>query len=81
MIKSLTKSLKTKKNRIRKAKRERSRRGLRLENLEARQLMAVDAFVVDTAVDENDGVGVGTGTSLREAINFANANLLDRFMA
>ncbi|MEM8853732.1 MAG: hypothetical protein AAGD34_08530 [Pseudomonadota bacterium] len=31
-------------------------------------------IVVDTLVDENDGAGVGTGTSLREAILQANAS-------
>lgn len=30
--------------------------------------------VVTTAVDENNGIGAGAGTSLREAVLFANAN-------
>jgi predicted outer membrane repeat protein len=40
-------------------------RRLRFEPLEDRRLLSI---TVDTLVDENDGVGVGTGTSLREAI-------------
>jgi len=40
-------------------------RRLRLEPLEDRRLLTI---TVDTLVDENDGVGVGNGTSLREAI-------------
>ena len=40
-------------------------RRLRFESLESRRMLSI---TVDTLVDENDGVGVGTGTSLREAI-------------
>src|SRR5436190_1338393 len=32
-----------------------------------------DSFIVDTLVDENNGIGIG-GTSLREAILASNAN-------
>src|SRR5262245_29333356 len=38
---------------------------LRFEPLEERQLLSIN---VDTLVDENNGVGVGMGTSLREAL-------------
>src|SRR5262245_12886087 len=41
------------------------RRVLRSEPLESRRMLSI---TVDTLTDENDGVGVGTGTSLREAI-------------
>jgi len=45
---------------------------LRLESLERRNLLA--SFLVTTTVDENDTAPVvGTGLSLREAINSANA--------
>src|SRR5262249_16650523 len=40
-------------------------RQLRFERLESRQLLSI---TVDTLVDENNGVGLGAGTSLREAI-------------
>jgi hypothetical protein len=40
-------------------------RPLRLERLESRQMLSI---TVDTLVDENNGVGVGAGTSLHEAI-------------
>ena len=63
----------------RKKNRRPRRRRLRLESLESRELLAVDAFLVDTAVDENDGIGVGTGTSLREAIIAANADPTRRY--
>jgi predicted outer membrane repeat protein len=46
------------------SKRSASRR-LRFEPLETRRLLSI---TVDTLVDENNGVGVGAGTSLREAI-------------
>ena len=36
--------------------------------------LSSDSFVVDTIIDENNGVGVGEGTSLREAIIAANAS-------
>ena len=42
----------------------RSRR-LRFEPLESRRVLSI---TVDTLVDENNGVGAGAGTSLREAI-------------
>ncbi len=42
-----------------------SNRRLRFEPLEDRRLLSI---TVNTLLDENDGVGVGTGTSLREAI-------------
>ena len=45
--------------------RWRNNRRLRFESLEDRRLLSI---TVDTLVDENNGVGVGTGTSLREAI-------------
>ena len=45
-------------------------RRLRLESLEVRQLLAI---TVTTLVDENNGVDVGAGTSLREAIAAAPA--------
>ena len=48
----------------RKAPEPLSRR-LRLEPLEDRRLLSI---TVSTLVDENDGVGIGLGTSLREAI-------------
>ncbi|MGD9635222.1 MAG: hypothetical protein AB7U97_18225, partial [Pirellulales bacterium] len=50
--------------------RERRRRPLRFEPLEDRRVLAI---VVDTLVDENDGVGVG-GISLRDAIAAAAPN-------
>jgi hypothetical protein len=40
-------------------------RPLRFEQLEDRQLLSI---TVDTLTDENDGVGVGEGTSLRDAL-------------
>ncbi|MCA9232087.1 MAG: hypothetical protein KDA57_15670 [Planctomycetales bacterium] len=40
-------------------------RRLRVEALEDRRLLSI---TVDTLVDENDGIGIGTGTSLRDAI-------------
>lgn len=43
-------------------------RQLRFEPLESRRLLSV---TVDTLVDENNGIGVGAGTSLREAIAVA----------
>jgi fibronectin-binding autotransporter adhesin len=46
-------------------------RQLRMELLEDRQLMAI---LVSTPLDESDGAGVGAGTSLREAIQVANAS-------
>lgn len=42
-----------------------SNRPLRFEPLEDRRLLSI---TVDTLIDENDGVGIGAGTSLREAI-------------
>lgn len=45
-------------------------RHLRFEPLEDRRLLAI---TVDTLLDEFDGVGVGAGTSLREAIFAAGA--------
>ncbi|HEX4414221.1 MAG TPA: hypothetical protein VH107_11375, partial [Lacipirellulaceae bacterium] len=39
-------------------------RPLRIERLESRQMLSI---TVDTLVDENNGVGVGAGTSLHEA--------------
>ena len=47
----------------------RSRR-LRFEPLESRRVLSI---TVDTLVDENNGVGAGAGTSLREAIAAAAA--------
>ena len=48
------------------AKRHQSfRRRLRFEPLESRRVLSI---TVDTLVDENNGVGVGAGTSLRRAI-------------
>jgi hypothetical protein len=41
------------------------RRRLGFETLESRQMLSI---TVNTLVDENNGVGVGAGTSLREAI-------------
>jgi putative extracellular protein len=40
-------------------------RRLRFEPLESRRVLSI---TVDTLVDENNGVGVGAGTSLKEAI-------------
>lgn len=40
-------------------------RRLRFERLELRRMLSI---TVDTLVDENNGVGIGAGTSLREAI-------------
>jgi hypothetical protein len=45
-------------------------RRLRFEPLESRRVLSI---TVDTLVDENNGVGVGAGTSLREAIAAAIA--------
>src|SRR5882757_1385246 len=45
-------------------------RRLRFETLETRRVLSI---TVDTLVDENNGVGVGAGTSLREAIAAAAA--------
>jgi predicted outer membrane repeat protein len=47
-----------------------SNRRVRFEPLEDRRLLSI---TVNTLVDENDGIGVGTGTSLREAISAAVA--------
>ena len=47
-----------------------SGRRLRFEPLECRRLLSI---TVDTLVDENNGIGVGAGTSLREAITAAAA--------
>src|SRR5215211_7529345 len=47
-----------------------SARRLRFEPLESRRLLSI---TVDTLVDENNGVGVGAGTSLREAVAAAVA--------
>jgi CSLREA domain-containing protein len=46
------------------------RRRLAVEQLEDRRVLSI---TVDTLADENDGAGVGTGTSLREAIAAAIA--------
>jgi len=57
----------------RQRKRALTLRCLRLESLERRNLLA--SFLVTTTVDENDTAPVvGTGLSLREAINSANAS-------
>jgi predicted outer membrane repeat protein len=45
-------------------------RHLRFEPLESRRVLSI---TVDTLVDENNGVGLGAGTSLREAIGAAAA--------
>ncbi len=45
--------------------RWRNNRRLRFEPLEDRRLLSI---TVDTLVDENNGLGIGAGTSLREAI-------------
>jgi hypothetical protein len=45
-------------------------RRLRFETLEARRVLSI---TVDTLVDENNGIGLGAGTSLREAIAAAAA--------
>ncbi|MCA8987801.1 MAG: hypothetical protein KDA78_09190 [Planctomycetaceae bacterium] len=42
------------------------------EVLESRIQLSANEILVNTAVDENDGPGVGTGTSLREAVELAN---------
>ena len=55
-----------------RAKRHREsarRRRLLFESLEERRLLTI---TVDTLVDENDGIGVGAGTSLRDAIAAAS---------
>jgi hypothetical protein len=43
----------------------RYRRDLRFEPLESRRMLSI---TVDTLIDENNGVGIGAGTSLREAM-------------
>src|SRR6476660_1277415 len=45
-------------------------RRLRFESLESRRVLSI---TVDTLFDENNGVGMGAGTSLREAIAAAAA--------
>lgn len=46
------------------------RRRLAFEPLEVRRLLSI---TVNTPVDENNGIGIGAGTSLREAIAAAPA--------
>lgn len=56
--------------RSRKPSHNRRRRAFRA--LENRYLLT--GITVDTTIDENNGIDAGTGTSLREAITFANSN-------
>src|SRR5688572_2494542 len=46
-------------------------RNPQLELLEPRQMLTV----VTTLIDEDDGINVGAGTSLREAIKYATDNI------